>query len=294
MSCAESVLRDTECCLTDGSITVGQIHLLKTNFGRFLDLCKLWDSHQNSDKRIGHQAEASMRRQSAELMKFEKERLLIDNFLSACSIVSRDWSEDLKELSQKIREDVSSKQVKDLRHQNEEETALQAYFPVPSTCRQFLQPLWNARNSDIFKRLWNDKSREVSQQRLRKQPPNTQPLTLAEIASMICGPVYVLWQRLCAEVQDGSISLTRVSTLFGHLTNNSEAIVKELSCIDCCSPQRKGSAWKSKRKEQIEQYFKLREKINAARTLKLVIGVLELNHSFVEVDSICQQVCCDF
>ena len=290
VSRAEYVLIGTEFALSDSSITVGQIRFLKANFSRFLDLCRTWDARQNSDNRIGDRALTSMRRHSAELVQFDNERLLIDNFVSYCSIVSSSWSEDLKELSQKIRKDVSSKPMKELRHRDEVDTSLESYFPVPPTCRQFLQPMWNARDSDIFKTIWNSEGREVSQQRLREQPPNIQPLTLEEVASMICEPVDIMWQRVCAKVQDGSISLEGISLCFGHLANKSEALAQELSCIDYCSLRQEGSAWKNKRKEQIEQYSKLREKINSARTLKAVIAALELNHSFVEVDSICQQV----
>jgi hypothetical protein len=296
VACAESTLIRTHCILSDGSISVTEFRLLESNINHFLELCKIWDVHHKPDATMTDEVKKSMQNHGANFDLFNNEILVIDNFVSRCLEGNQGMSEDLKELEHKIREDISSKQIKDLFQQNDSEADLICYFPVPPICRQFLQPMWNARDSDIFKRLWIEKRREISRQRSLEQPPNVQPLNLTEIASLICGPANNLWQEFCSEVQNGSILLERVSLYFGHLTSNSEDLAEELNCIDRCNHQLQqvDNVWKNERKEQIEQYFKLREKISAARALREVITVLQLKNNFPEVESICEQDTSEF
>ena len=293
---AESVLIDIEARLRDRSISVEQLRLLEQKSGRLLELCKAWDSHQK-DTKVYDRAQSSLRACLAEVGKFEQEKCLVDKFVGACVSVcvpvNGGLSDELRLLSDRLKEDVSSKELKGLCHIDSEKAAEETYFSVPPSCRQYLQPIANAIDSNIFKTIWGEKAREVGQQRRSEQPPNTNPLVLSEIVELICAPVISQWQRLCREVQDGSISLERVSGLFGCLTNNPRALSEELNCINVCSPRRGNNSWKRQRQEQIEQYSRLRDKIQAAHTLKDVLSVLEFSHSFKEIDIICHQVCSD-
>ena len=293
---AESVLIGTEARLLDRSITVEQLRLLETNTSRFLQLCRIWDSYQK-DKKIRDKAHSSIRARIAEIEKFDQEKRLVDQFVGACVSVcvpvNGGISTELRQLSDRLKEDVSSKELKSICHLDPENATEDTFFPVPQSCHQYLQPIANAIDSNIFKTIWNEKAREVGQQRRSEQPPNTNSLLLSEIVELICAPVISQWQRLCREVQDGSISLERVSGLFGCLTNDSRALTKELNCINICCPRRGNNDWERQRQEQIEQYSRLRDKIQAAHTLKDVLGILEFPYSFREIDIICQQVCSD-
>ena len=296
VSRAESVLIGIEIRLWDRSINVEQLRLLERKRDCFLELCKIWDSHQK-DTRIRDKAQSSLRACVAEIEKFDREKFLVDKFVCACVSVcvpvNGGLSPEVRLLSARLKEDVSSFEVRGLCHLDSEEAAVEAFFPVPPSCRQYLQPIGNAVDSDIFMRIWSEHAREVGQQRRIEQPPNTNPLRLSEITELICAPVIGQWQRLCLEVQDGSISLERVSALFGCLTNDPRALTQELDCISVCSPRRGNNAWKCQRQEQIEQYSRLTDKIEAARTLRSVLDALEFSRSFREIDTICKQVCSD-
>ena len=296
MIVAQSVLIGTETRLRDSSITIEELLLLRKNEDRFLDLCKVWDSYQE-DTKIRQIVHLSFQACLSEVEKFEQEQRLVERFVTACvSICTPDnggLCQELGLLLRTLKDDISSKEVRGLCHLTSEEAAAEPYFPVPLSCRQYLQPVGNAQDSHIFRRLWEEKAREVGQQRRYEQPSKLNPLMLSDITELICASVISQWRSVCHEVQNGSISLGRVSDLFGCLTNDSGALEKELNCIDVCSLQHCYCEWKQERQRQIEQYSKLREKIEAARTLKDVIILLKLSHSFKEVDIICQQVCCD-
>ena len=296
VSRAEIVLSSIVGFLTDRSIHVEQLRLLEKKRGRFLELCKIWDSHQK-DKKISDKALLSLRACVVQVEKFDRAKRLVDKFVGACvsvcDPVNGVLSPELRLLSDRIKEDVSSMEVRGLCHFDSEEAAVEAFFHIPPSCRRYLQPIGNAVDSDIFMRIWNEHAREVGQQRCIEQPPNTNPLKLSEITELICAPVIGQWQRLCREVQDGSISLERVSTHFGCLTNDPRALTQEMDCISVCSPRRGNNAWKQQRQKQIEQYSRLTDKIEAARTLKNVLGTLEISQRFREVDIICKQVCSD-
>ena len=260
---------------------------------RFLELCEVWDSHQK-DTKIREKARSSFLACMVEIEKFEQEKRLVDKFVGACvSVCTPDIggvSEELRLLSQRLKEDISSMEIRSLCHFDSRKTTREPYFPLPPSCREYLQPIGDALDSNTFRRIWNEMTREVGQKRRSEQPPNTKALILPEIADLICAPVISQWQRLCLEVQNGSICLKRVSVLFGCLTSNPGALKQELNCISVCSPTRSKTAWKQHRQEQIEQYSKLRDRIEAARTLKAVTSVLEISHSFKEIDTICRQV----
>ena len=293
---AESVLIGTETRLRKRSITVAQLRRLEKNVDRFMELCEVWDSHQK-DTKVREKARSSFRARMVEIEKFEQEKRLVDKFVGACVSVCTPGnggaSEELRLLSHRLKEDISSMEIRSLCHFDTKKTTQKPYFPLPPTCRQYLQPIGDALDSNTFRRIWEETARGVAQKRRSEQPPNMKPLILSEIADLICSPVISQWQRLCLEVQDGSICLERVSVLFGCLASNRGALKQELNCISVCSPRRGKSAWKQQRQEQIEQYSKLRDRIEAAQTLKSVVRVLEISRSFKEIDAICDQVWSD-
>lgn len=292
---AASILVDISDRLCDSSITVAQLLYVRDNTRQFLDLCKLWDSLREGEQRHDR-TEASLRARSAEIDRYNTERRHIENFVSFCAVVSDGVSEDWRGLSQSVRADVSREEMRMLCQQDDRNLGVLSCFPVSHLCCQFVRRIWDARDSDIFKRLWNERGREVRQQRHHTQPPNTQPLTVDEVIQLICSPVANQWQQLCVEVHAGSVSLERVSALFRRLTGVSGSLERELTCIEACLERRENTAWKQERQEQIEQYSKLRDKIGAARSLKKVVAVLKASHSFIEIEQICDQVrrnqCC--
>ena len=297
VSYAESVVSGTEIRLRDRSITVAQLDLLKENKDRFLTLCRIWDSHQKGTK-VLDKVHSSFLDRLTEVDNFKEEKRLVNKFVSACvTICTRDnggLSDEVRLLSQRLKQDISSKEVRDLCCRDSEQSAAEVYFSVPPSWGEYLHPVANALSSDTFRRVWNETSREVGQIRRyeHKQTPNSlNPLTEFEISSSICAPTINQWRRLCVEVQDGNISLKRVSCLFGCLINDPGSLERELNFIDVCSPQHGSGEWKGQRQQQIEQYSKLKNKLEAARTLKSIITVLELSHSFKEFDIICEQVC---
>ena len=77
MSQAESVLITTETSLRDRSITVEQLRLLQENQNRFLELCKVWDIH-NQDTSICRKAKASLKARLEEMRQYEQQKRLDD------------------------------------------------------------------------------------------------------------------------------------------------------------------------------------------------------------------------
>ena len=317
MSRAESVLIGIERRLHERSITVAQLRLLEKNLERFLELCTVWDMNQRDTKRFCDKAHSSFRARLAEVEKYEQEKRLVDKFVSACvsvcTLLGSGLPPGLQVLSQKLKEDHLSKDVGSLCHLDSKEAPVEPYIPIPPSCRQYLQPIGTAFDSLSFRNIWDEKAREVGQQsRCEQLPnmkplmlservvgqqsrceqlPNMKPLMLSEITDLICAPVISQWKSLCFEFEDGTISLERVFGLFGSLTNDSGALERELSCIAFSSRSSDNSMWKQHRQRQIQQYFKLRERFQAARALKAVISALEFSHSFKELDTICQEVC---
>ena len=77
MSQAESVLITTETRLRNRSITVEQLRLLQENQNRFLELCKVWDIH-NQDTSICRKAKASLKARLEEMRQYEQQKRLDD------------------------------------------------------------------------------------------------------------------------------------------------------------------------------------------------------------------------
>ena len=297
MSRAESVLISTETRLHDRSITVAQLRLLEKNVDRFLELCTVWDLSQKETKRLPDKAHSLFRARLAEVEKYEHEKRLAEKFVKACVSVCETFHDalppGLQVLSQKLRKVYLSNDVRSLCHLDSEEAAVVPHIPVPPTCRQYLQPIGTALDSLIFRRIWSEKTREVWPQRRSQQSVvfGRKPLMLSVITDLICAPVISQWKCLCFEVQDGSISLELVVDVFGSLTNDPGALERELSCMAVSSHSRENCEWKRQRQRQIQQYFKLKERIQAAHALKGVISALEIPHSFKEIDTICRKVC---
>ena len=283
VSKAESLLVDLVTALKDGWVRVSQLEFLKEHSARFYDLCKLRDAQQSSHK-IFSDAQTHLSDRIKQLVSYEKERQLLENFVSHCRLVSS--SEDLSQLTHIIRTDVSDIEMRNLAQQDTSPSAVMSCSSVLSSYRQYVDLIWKGRNSCIFEMLWNEKRSEVARLRTDSQPP----LTLAEVVEMVCKPIADLWQSICEEVVSGSLPLERVSVLFRSPETEMVNLDQELSCMgDFCGRQ-ENAKWKQQRRKQIEQYSKLKDTIEAAHSLKQVMAALQMLRGFPEIDYICMQV----
>ena len=283
MSKAESLLVNLVTTLKDGSVRVCELKVINEHSAPFFDLCKTRDDHQSSHK-IFSDAQRYLDNRTRQLHAYESERRLLENFVDVCKLFSS--SEDLIQLTRKIRADVFNKEIRNLAPQDSSQSAVVSCFSEFSSYRQYIELTWKARNSCIFKHILNDVGRQVAQSRTNKQPP----LTLAEIVDMICKPSAHQWQSICNEVVTGSMPLERVSVVFGSPETGTVILDQELDCISDFCGQQEDPEWKRQRRKQIEKYSKLRNAIVVAQTLKDVMCTLQFSRRFKEIDSICRQV----
>ena len=280
---AESLVVDSVTALKEGLVKVSDLQFLKEHSDRFFDLCKLRDSHHSGQK-IFSAAQTYLSHYSGQLELFEKERHILLNFVHFCMLVSA--SEDLVQLCLSIKGDVSDLEVRNLVQQDICQSAVVSCFSMLSTYRQYVELIWKGSKSFIFRMLWNETGNEVARSRSDKQPP----LSLVEIVEMICEPLYHQWQSICDKVGNGSILLERVSVLFYSPATEIADFDQELDCIADFCAQQENADWKQQRRKQIEQYGKLRNLIEAAHALKLVMSTLKIPQAFQEINDICSQV----
>ena len=269
--------------LKDGLVKVCDLRFLSKRSARLFDLCQSRDAHQSGHK-IFSDARRYLDERMEQLDSYQKERCLLENFVSACRLFTS--SEDLSQLACNIRSDVSNMEIRSLAPQDSSQSVVVSCFSVPSSYHQYVELTWKARNSCIFKMLWNEMGCQVARSRRDRQPP----LTLAEIVEMICKPIADQWQSICNEVVNGTIPLERVSILFGSPETETVNLDQELNCMgDFCGRQ-ENAKWKQQRKKQIEQYSKLESTVEAGQTLKKVMSALYMPQGFKEIDYICTQV----
>ena len=169
---------------------------------------------------------------------------------------------------------------------------LVTFFGLSPKAKQMISVLSKLANSTLLRQLWKESSEKALKMTEKREGHRTFLLSVDEVEELVWAPSNERLQSLQERFLSGVISFEEIDKLF-LVFNDSQDLAKEMRLlISKNDSQVKAREDKiNKRMEQIEQYYELRNCIDAARNILEFKERLGLQGNFQLVEDVCNQVC---
>ena len=166
------------------------------------------------------------------------------------------------------------------------------FFGLSPKAKQMISALSKLANSTLLRQLWKESSEKALKMTEKREGHRTFLLSVDEVEELVWAPSNERLQSLQERFLSGVISFEEIDKLF-LVFNDSQDLAKEMRLlISKNDSQVKAREDKiNKRMEQIEQYYELRNCIDAARNILEFKERLGLQGNFQLVEDVCNQVC---
>ena len=166
------------------------------------------------------------------------------------------------------------------------------FFGLSPTAKQMISALSKLADSTLLRQFWKESSEKALKMTEKREGHRTFLLSVDEVEELVWAPSNERLQSLQERFLSGAISFEEIDKLF-LVFKDSQAFAREMRLLT----SKNGSHVKAredkinKRIEQIEQYYKLRNCIDAARKILEFKERRDLQGNFQLVEDVCNQVC---
>ncbi|XP_068694646.1 E3 ubiquitin-protein ligase rnf213-alpha-like isoform X2 [Montipora foliosa] len=284
---AQSSLEAAVGYLKDGSIEVRMLAIIRENSERFLILCKLI----SKDKDEHLVLEKLLDQRCKELCAFQDEQAKVSFFIRMSSSIKQ---VDLEQLSVKCGTDASCLPIKDLvRSTVVEDKVVPAvtFFGLSPRAKQMISSFSKLTDSTLLRQFW----KENGEKAMKLTPERRGRLSVDDVEELVWTPSFKQLLSLQELFLTGSITFEEVDKFLMVFTRNEE-IAAEINLITSQNFLQTEStrALIHKRIEQIHQYRKLQNCIDAAKSVLEFKECLNLKGDFQLVEDLNNQMNTEF
>lgn len=161
------------------------------------------------------------------------------------------------------------------------------FFSIPDAFQDVLQELTQLSSSYLFKKEWGYNFSLAYRVKQDKEGENT-VLTLEELYRNVWEPTNLAIKEIIRDLQQGTMALKKVKTLFKRYRDDYKELHKELVSLYNNSMS---AGWISERVEQIQQFHKINTYKTGAEQMKRVVKSLKLEGDYRVLDTLLSTVC---
>ncbi|XP_067057901.1 E3 ubiquitin-protein ligase rnf213-alpha-like isoform X3 [Acropora muricata] len=262
---AKSLLMALVQRISDASITVANLEILRKNKDRFLELLEADSSTHDSKTK---ETERSLNERIGEIQEFEDLRTKLLSFIHMCQLIQ---PVNVTALKKSIAIDVSFCEIGNLCHRNDDSTVEIKFFDLPQDITEVLYPLPEVQESSTFQQLWIQYGKRAQKARMNDEAQQ-RDLSVFKVLESVWKPAYEAWKQIAVSTLDGSIYLGDVDKYFRGYKGKEKDLERELFCIfnldrsySISSDQLKAIA--KKRAEQVQLYQQIQQYASAAESI---------------------------
>ena len=201
----------------------------------------------------------------------------------------------MDDLQKKAELDVSQLSIKELAHSikiQEKAFPVVTFFRLSLKGKQMISTLDKLADSTLLRQFWKESSEKALKMTEKREGHKAFLLSVEEVQELIWAPSNGQLQSLQERFLSGAISFEEIDKLF-HVLKDSHDLSKEMRLL-ISKNDRQVEAREdklNKRIEQIEQYYKLRKCIDAAKNILEFRKSLGLQGDFHLIEDVHNQVC---
>lgn len=204
---------------------------------------------------------------------------------------------DLGELSKRTERDVSSLPITDLVQSGVIQGRLVPvvkFFGLSPKARVMISSLSEIVDSVLLRQFWKENS-DKTLKLLAEQGEGKVSLSIDNVEELVWTPSYEQLRSLQTRFLSGAISFDEIDKVFG-VFREGNGLAKEIKLVTSQNgvQTQATEALINQRLEQIDQYYKLQNCINTAKSILKVKNSLGLTGNFQLVEDLCNQVCLSF
>ena len=174
-------------------------------------------------------------------------------------------------LKKSIAIDVSSCEIGNLSHRNDDSSVEIKFFDLPQVIREVLYPLHEVQQSSTFQELWTQYGKRAQKARMNDEAQQ-KDLSIFKVLESVWKPTYEAWKQIAVSTLHGSIYLGDVDKYFRGYKGKEKDLERELFCIlnfdrshSITSDQLKAIA--KERAEQMQLYQQIHQYASAAESI---------------------------
>ncbi|XP_022796392.1 E3 ubiquitin-protein ligase rnf213-alpha-like isoform X2 [Stylophora pistillata] len=286
---AKSLLDALVRIISDGSVTFEVLLLLQRHKETFLELVKTSVAEIKD-------AKLSLAHRLEEIHKFFEVKENLGTFIGMCDVIQPVDSTNLKD---KVPQDVSSFQIRDLCKRKDDNQIEVTFFKIPPALKEVLSALVRVQESLTFQALWKKYGNKAQTAR-KNDDTRKRQLSISDVVVNVWKPAITSWTQNVASVKDGTISLGDVEKLFDDYRNRRKELERELSCMlnvntdQAISNARELKKTVGERLAQIQRYQQLHQYASAADTIWEFKEAMGFTGDFKVVEDLRNQLSVEF
>ena len=174
-------------------------------------------------------------------------------------------------LKKSIAINVSSCEIGNLCHRNDDSSVEIKFFDLPQVIREVLYPLHEVQQSSTFQELWTQYGKRAQKARMNDEAQQ-KDLSIFKVLESVWKPTYEAWKQIAVSTLDGSICLGDVDKYFSDFKGKDKDLETELFCIlkvdhSHSITDDQLEAITKERAEQMQLYQEIHQYTNEAETI---------------------------
>ena len=202
----------------------------------------------------------------------------------------------MDDLQEKAKSDLSELPINELAYsiksQEKVPPVVVRFFSLSLKAKQMISALYKLADSTLVRQFWKESSEKALKMTEKREGQKVFLLRVEEVEELVWAPTNEELQSLQERFLNGAISFEEIDKLFNVL-KDSHDLAKEMRLLISKndSPVEAREDKLNKRIEQIEQYYKLRKCIDAAKNILEFRKSLGLQGDFHLIEVVHNQVC---
>ncbi|KAL9988403.1 hypothetical protein ACROYT_G002841 [Oculina patagonica] len=298
LSMAQSVLTAVVESLSNASVTVEILILLKKYKEKFLELLKKTFSaaKEGTKANAKEESEKCLAERIEEFDEFHTVKLKVVSFVNMCDLIQ---PVNITSVKEKSLQEVSLCQIRQLCERKGDRQIEVKFFELPPVAKEVFLRLQNVRESLTFEDLWTQYGKKAQTTR-EKDEAKKPHLSISEVVENVWKPSLEDWNQHAASTMDGTITLGNVDKLFDSYKNRRKELEQELLRMFKRSQSQTASSAKNlqaiavERVVQIQRYQQLEQYASAAETIWEFKGAMGFTGDFKVVDDLRNQLSIEF
>ncbi|KAK2553290.1 E3 ubiquitin-protein ligase rnf213-alpha [Acropora cervicornis] len=292
LSLAKSLLTALVQRISDSSITVATLEILKKYKDRFLELLEADSSIHNKRTK---EAERSLNDRIREIQEFQDLRKKLLSFIHLCELIQ---PVNVTAIKKNVKKDVSFCEIGNLCQRNDDNSDEVNFFKLPPGVGEVLYPLHEVQQSLTFRDLWRKYGKRAQTARMNDDAQQKE-LSILKVLESVWKPAYEAWKQIAVSTLDGSICLGDVDKYFSDFKGKEEELETELFCIlkvdhSHSITDDQLEAITKKRAEQMQLYQEIHQYTNEAETIWEFKEAMGFSGDFKIVEDLRYQLSAEF
>ncbi|KAF6091974.1 hypothetical protein HJG60_000149 [Phyllostomus discolor] len=279
MVAADSVITKVASDLLSGEVLVGQLELIWSHRGQFLDI---WELKRKSlspqEKKQDMKWVLRCRWEALAFLQEEKRR--VDSLLKLCEGVKHLVKVDFGEIANRHLENLSGKRLNDVVVPRSSPTSSDlepvTHYCLSPSVRDMAQRIDSLKDSHIFRTFWEEAAKAL---RLLRQEEARPLVDLEDVYEELYGPCLDKFWKLYEDLKSGELTLAEVDTIFEVFVNRYSSLTPDLLTM-CALDPKDPQGWVPERVGQIKEYHHLQRAADVAKVIQEVKEVLGLTGDF--------------